>query len=85
MSHAELFQLRIYVNDKDYVGGLVQDCSDSSALAMELLQSCIKPLMLHCQSPAMPPNDLEIQGTRALAGMILTEFVLCMIKCSEHA
>ena len=27
------------------VDGLVQDCSDSSALAMELLQSCIKPLL----------------------------------------
>ena len=25
------------------MGGLVQDCSISSALAMELLQSCIKP------------------------------------------
>ena len=28
-----------------YVNGLVQDCSDSSALAMELLQSCTKPLI----------------------------------------
>ena len=27
------------------VGGLVQDCSNSSAVAMELLQSCTKPLM----------------------------------------
>ena len=26
-----------------YIGGLVQDCSNSSALAMELLQSCTKP------------------------------------------
>ena len=26
------------------VDGLVQDCSNSSALAMELLQSCTKPL-----------------------------------------
>ena len=25
-----------------YLNGLVQDCSNSSALAMELLQSCIK-------------------------------------------
>ena len=30
-------------NRKDYVDGLVQDCSDSSAWAMELLQSCTKP------------------------------------------
>ena len=26
-----------------YINGLVQDCSNSSALAMELLQSCTKP------------------------------------------
>ena len=31
-----------YVNKQIY--GLVQDCSNSIALAMELLQSCIKPL-----------------------------------------
>ena len=30
-----------------HVDGLVQDCSNSSALAMELLQSCTKPSMLH--------------------------------------
>ena len=28
---------------KCYIDGLVQDCSDSSVLAMELLQSCAKP------------------------------------------
>ena len=27
----------------EYIDGLVQDCSNSSALAMELLQSCTKP------------------------------------------
>ena len=32
-------RLRIAV---DYIDGLVQDCSNSSALAMELLQSCTK-------------------------------------------
>ena len=26
-----------------YIDGLVQDCSNSSALAMELLQFCAKP------------------------------------------
>ena len=31
---------------KHHVDGLVQDCSNSSALAMELLQSCTKPSML---------------------------------------
>ena len=29
----------------DDIDGLVQDCSISSALAMEILQSCTKPLM----------------------------------------
>ena len=29
----------------DHLDGLVQDCSNSSALAMELLQSCTKPLI----------------------------------------
>ena len=28
-----------------YVDGLAQDCSNSSALTMELLQSCAKPLI----------------------------------------
>ena len=30
--------------NKGHIDGLVQDCSNSSALAMALLQSCIKPL-----------------------------------------
>ena len=29
-----------------HIGGLVQDCGNSSALAMELLQSCTKPSTL---------------------------------------
>ena len=35
-----------------YIDGLVQDCSNSSALAMELLQSCAKPSI--CTNPC--PN-----------------------------
>ena len=31
-----------------YIYGLVQDSSNSSALAMELLQSCSKPLIWYC-------------------------------------
>ena len=44
-----LFQLMVWhlclfsVNTHGYMDGLVQDCSNSSALAMELLQSCTKP------------------------------------------
>ena len=34
-----------------YIDGLVQDCSNSSALAMELLQSCIEPSK--CEMPAI--------------------------------
>ena len=30
-----------------YVDGLVQDCSNSIANALELLQSCTKPSMCH--------------------------------------
>ena len=30
-------------NTEDKIHGLVQDCSNSSALAMELLQSCTEP------------------------------------------
>ena len=34
----------LYVNDcEHYIDGLVQDCSISSALAMDILQSCTKP------------------------------------------
>ena len=29
-----------------YIDGFVQDCSISSALAMEILQSCTKPLII---------------------------------------
>ena len=28
---------------QEYIDGLVQDCNHSSALALELLQSCTKP------------------------------------------
>ena len=35
------FQLNLML--VGHIGGLVQDCSNSSALAMELLQSCTKP------------------------------------------
>ena len=38
-----LLFLLIYTNYVEYFDGLVQECSYSNALAMELLQSCIKP------------------------------------------
>ena len=43
------YQAIIYASSlvifKVYINGLTQDCSNSSALAMELLQCCIKPLI----------------------------------------
>ena len=35
----------MYADDiwQEHIGGLVQDCGNSTALAMELLQSCTKP------------------------------------------
>ena len=33
--------------DKDHSDGLLQDCSNSSVLAIELLQSCTKPSIEH--------------------------------------
>ena len=34
------------MQEKPHIDGLVQGCSNSSALAMELLQSCTKPSIL---------------------------------------
>ena len=36
ISHWDIFE--------NYIDGLVHDCSNSSALAMELLQSCMGPM-----------------------------------------
>ena len=35
----------LHTNGDEHMDWLVQDCSDSSALAMELMQSCAKPLI----------------------------------------
>ena len=37
-----------------HIDDLVQDCSNSSALAMELLQSCAKPSIFGCKDSALP-------------------------------
>ena len=47
---------------REYVNGLVQDCSDSSVLAMELLQSCTKS----------SANGLLPEGTKPLPEPMLT-------------
>ena len=42
---------------------IVQDCSDSSALAMDLLQSCTKPsIFIHCKLKFTPKEDKNIDG-----------------------
>ena len=43
-----------------YIHGLVQDCSNSSVLAMELLQSCTKPLILHRPALQLYPEVHKI-------------------------
>ena len=44
----------------DQIDSLVQDCSNSSALAMELLQSCTKPSR-YCYSK-WPTKSYELLG-----------------------
>ena len=39
-----------FLTQKSHIDGLVQDCSNSSALALELLQSCAKPSIYQCSS-----------------------------------
>ena len=46
LSQTASLGLRLFVNLAicgEYINGLVQDCSNPSVLAMELLQSCTKP------------------------------------------
>ena len=53
-----------------HIGGLVQNCSNSSALAMELLQYCIKPSMYaSVESVVMRSGNASLE---AIADLILT-------------
>ena len=45
-----------------YTDGLAQDCSNSNALAMELLQSCAKPLIYDCPSAGEGEATLKNMG-----------------------
>ena len=45
-----LGSLNQYPDIQVYIEGLLQDCSNSSALAIELLQSCTKPSIFMCQN-----------------------------------
>ena len=57
-----------------YINGLVQDCSNSSALTMELLQSCAKPSIL-CVIKSVTYNMLW---------GILSERFLQSVNCSSQ-
>ena len=45
--------------DTDHVDGFVQECSNSIANALELLQSCIKPLM-YDQTSSLSGTQLTV-------------------------
>ena len=55
------------------INGLVQDCSNSSALTMELLQSCTKPLRCKFVVITVSANGLVMLGTRTSAGTVMTK------------
>ena len=52
----------------DYINGLLQDCSNSSALAMELLQSCTKPSI----SSSFQTMACHLFSTKPLSETMLT-------------
>ena len=43
-----------------HIDGLAQDCSNSCALAMELLQSCAKPSTWLHYPPVMPYSNIDL-------------------------
>ena len=54
----------------DHIDGLVQDCSISSVLAMEILQSCTRPSIFNIG----PGNDLLLDDTKPLPETMLTHY-----------
>ena len=68
--------LATHISDNFY--GLVQDCSNSSALAMELLQSCSKPSMyLQQSSPIQDFTHWDLAYLRHCAGSSLVKVMVC--------
>ena len=49
----KLWQLHVWV----YIDGLVQDCSNSIADALELLQSCTKPSIWYIEHDSIKPTN----------------------------
>ena len=58
------------INLIKYINGLVQDCSISSALAVEILQSCTKPLIYSMISE----TDRQIFGTNEADIYLYTKY-----------
>ena len=68
----------IQTNDtatSDHMDGLVQDCSISSALAMQILHSCTKPLI--CKSQETQKRLLEILCCTKQFAMQKGSIILC--------
>ena len=55
-------RLKVRLQGIFHIDGLVQDCSISSALAMEILQSCTKPLIYLFQYFDLIFNSLKPRG-----------------------
>ena len=68
----------------EYIDGLVQDCSNSSANALELLQSCTKPWICNLHLIITVPADIAApDGTRASADTVLTtKYIIFQCSCS---
>ena len=58
----------VYFRNHEYIDGLVQDCSNSIALAMELLQSCIKPSMYWHRKETLNTMVADALATQAEPG-----------------
>ena len=58
--------VHIYIlvqHNKDYIDGLVLDCSNSTAYALELLQSCTKPLIYEKNYPNVDLRIIQVFQT----------------------
>ena len=56
--------------EQQHINDLVQDCSISSALAMEILQSCSKPSIFSHVSPSPQKGDTPSVATANLSALI---------------
>ena len=75
-----------------YMDGLVQDCSNSSASAMELLHSCTNPSILESNPQLSYPQTLSrlviiyhgrSRGGRVVSGIFISSSARYQIKCDQ--